>query len=109
MQVLPQLIPAGELVTVPLPVPALVTERPKVWSVNVAVQDVTAVIVTDPVLHPVPVHPAKTEPAAAVAVRVTTVPLVRLDEQAVPQLMPAGELVIVPVPVPVLRTERAKL
>ncbi len=109
MQVLPQLIPVGELVTVPLPVPALVTERPKVWSVNVAVQDMAAVIVTDPVLHPVPLHPAKVEPAAAVGVRVTTVPLVKLEEQAVPQLIPAGELVIVPVPVPVLTTESPRV
>ncbi len=67
-----------------------------------------AVIVTEPVLHPVPVHPAKVEPDAGVAVRVTTVPLVKLEEQVVPQLMPAGELVMVPVPVPVLTTERPK-
>ncbi len=65
-------------------------------------------MVTEPALHPVPVHPAKVEPAAGVAVKVTTVPLVKVDEQVVPQLMPAGELVIVPVPVPVLTTERPK-
>jgi hypothetical protein len=106
VQLLPQLIPAGELATVPLPVPALDTERPKVCSANMAVQDAAAVIVNEPVLHPAPLQPAKIEPDAAVGVRVTVVPLVKDDEQTVPQLMPAGELVTVPVPVPVLITER---
>ena len=82
------MMPAGELVTVPLPVPPLVMERAKVWIVNVAVQDVAAVIVTEPVLHPVPVQPAKAEPAATVVVRVTTVPVVTVDEQLVPQVIP---------------------
>ena len=75
-QVLPQLMPAGELVTVPLPVPTLTTERPKVWvdwRLNVAVQDVAAFIVTEPVAHPVPLQPAKVEPAAALADKVTGV------------------------------------
>lgn len=102
-------MPPGELVTVPLPVPALVMERPKVWIVNVAVQDMAAAIVTEPVLHPVPVQPANVEPDAGVAVRVTMVPLLKFEEQVVPQLMPPGELVIVPIPVPVLTMERPKL
>ena len=68
-------MPAGELVTVPLPVPVLVTERPKVCRLKVAVQVLLAVIATVPVVHPVPVQPAKTDPETGVAVRVTTVPL----------------------------------
>jgi hypothetical protein len=76
---------------------------------NVAVQEVAAVIVTEPVLHPVPVQPAKVEPDAGVGVKVTTVPLLKVDEQAVPQLIPAGELVTVPLPVPALMMERVKV
>src|SRR5207253_1191692 len=111
-QVAPQLIPAGELVTVPLPVPAVVTVRAKVWTVKVAVTVVAAESVTahDPVPeHPPPLQPVKMEPAAAVAVSVTVVPLVKLAEQVTPQLIPAGELVTVPLPVPALLTASAKL
>jgi hypothetical protein len=68
-------MPAGELVTVPLPVPALTTVRPKVWVLKVAVQEAAALIVTEPVEHPVPLQPTKVEPLAGVAVKVTTVPL----------------------------------
>ena len=59
-----------------------------------------AFMVTEPVVQPVPLQPEKVEPEAAVAVRVTTVPLLKIPEQVVPQLMPAGELVTVPLPVP---------
>ncbi len=68
-----------------------------------------AVIVTDPVLQPVPLQPAKVEPDAGVGVRVTMVPLVKVEEQVVPQVIPAGELVTVPLPVPASMTERLKL
>jgi len=51
-----------------------------------------------------PVQPAKDEPAAGVAVRVTTVPLANDTEQLVPQLIPAGLLVTVPDPDPLLLT-----
>src|SRR5207253_2271241 len=62
---------------------------------NVAVTDLAAVIVTEqvPVPTQAPLQPAKVEPAAAAAVRVTTVPLRKLAEHVVPQLMPAGLLV----------------
>src|SRR5213594_2300220 len=79
-QVAPQVMPAGALVTVPLPVPAGVTVSVKVWSVNVAVTVVAAETVTthDPVpVHPPPLHPLKIEPAAGVAVSVTAVPPVK--------------------------------
>src|SRR5439155_3628020 len=102
-QVAPQLIPAGALVMVPLPVPALLTVSAKAGSVNVAVTVVAAEMVTVQVLAPAqppPVQPAKEEPAADAAVRVTAVPLVKLAEQVAPQLMPTGELVTVPLPVP---------
>jgi hypothetical protein len=78
-QVAPQLIPAGELVTVPDPVPVFVTVRVCVvgWTaLNVAVTLWAAfmVIWQLPVPeHPAPLQPAKVEPDAGVAVRVTTV------------------------------------
>ena len=72
-------------------------------------QDVAVFMVTEPVVQPVPLQPAKVEPDAGVAVRVTTVPLLKFAEQVLPQLMPAGELVTVPLPVPALTTERPKV
>jgi hypothetical protein len=47
-----------------------------------------------------PVHPVKDEFAAAVSVSVTWVPLAKLALHVAPQVMPAGLLLIVPVPVP---------
>lgn len=51
-----------------------------------------------------PLQPAKDEPLAAAAVSVTEVPEPKLAEQVEPQLIPAGLLVTVPLPVPVLLT-----
>src|SRR5689334_17125779 len=73
-QVAPQLTPAGFDVTVPEPLPALVTVSVKRCSVNVAVTPVAAVIV---VVHgfvpvqPPPDEPVNVEPVAGVAVGVT--------------------------------------
>jgi hypothetical protein len=80
VQVLPQLIVPGLLVTVPLPVPARVTVSVYVViKLNVAVQVMLPVIVKLTwglaVLQPVPDQPAKTEPVAGAAVRLTRVPL----------------------------------
>ena len=47
-----------------------------------------------------PVQPEKVEPAAGAAVSVIELPKATLVEQLVPQEMPAGALVTVPVPVP---------
>jgi hypothetical protein len=68
-----------------------------------------AFIVTEPLAHPVPDHPAKVDPAAGVAVKVTTVPLLKAAEQVLPQLMAAGELVTVPLPVPERPTVSVKV
>lgn len=106
-QALPQLIPAGLLAMDPRPVPATVTLSGKVWSANVALTLVAAV--TDTVQasvpeQPPPLQPVKLEFAVGVAVSVTEEPLAYPAEQALPQLMPAGVLVTVPVPVPPLVT-----
>jgi hypothetical protein len=102
--VVPQSTPAGELVTLPLPAPALASVSANVCRLNVAVTDFAAVIETTH--EPVPVHaplqPVNVDPEAAVAVSVTDVPLLKLAEQVEPQLMPAGELVTVPLPAPAL-------
>src|SRR5207302_352776 len=52
-----------------------------------------------------PVHPVKVEPVVGVAVSVTCVPLLKLALHVVPQLIPAGLLVTVPLPVPAFVTE----
>jgi hypothetical protein len=51
-----------------------------------------------------PLQPAKTEPVAAVAVRVTRVPLVSASVQSDPHAIPAGLLETVPEPEPFLAT-----
>jgi hypothetical protein len=60
-------------------------------------------------LHPPPLQPANIDPDAAVAVNVTVLPVgnwALSALQVVPQLMPDGLLVTVPVPVPALFTVR---
>ena len=47
-----------------------------------------------------PLQPAKLDPALAVAVSVTLVPVANVLEQAAVQLMPVGLLVTVPPPAP---------
>jgi hypothetical protein len=73
-------MPAGDEVTVPVPVPALVTTRLELtgMSVKAALTDLAALIVTwqEPVPVQAPLQPAKVETGSAVAVRVTTVPVV---------------------------------
>ncbi len=63
----------------PLPVPVLVTVREYVVGgkrLKVAVQVLATFIVTEPSEQSAsPLHPAKVEPVAGVAVRVTIVPL----------------------------------
>src|SRR5206468_851816 len=106
----PHVTPPGVLVTVPSPVPDLLTARVTVWMSKVAVTVVAAVRVTvhEPMpAQPPPLQPVKTEPAVGVAVRVTAVPLAHGPAQSVPQLIPAG--VLVTVPVPALVTVRVKV
>jgi len=109
-QVVPQLMPAGELVTVPPPAPDLDAASAKDCCMKAAVTEVAAVIVTVQEAVPVqppPLQPVKVEPAAGAAVRVTTVPVVKEVEQVALQLIPAGELVTVPLPAPALDTVSA--
>ncbi len=65
---------------------------------------VSMVMVQVPVPLQAPLQPAKVEPAAGVAVRVTTLPEAYGSAQSVPQFTPAGLLVTVPLPLPVFVT-----
>ncbi len=53
-----------------------------------------------------PLHPAKTDPAAGTAATDINVPPLKELEHVLPQLMPAGLLEMVPVPVPVADTAK---
>ena len=75
-------------------------------AVNVAPTETAEFMVTlqvDVPLHP-PVHPVNVELAAGIAVSVTAAPVEKLDTHVVPQLMPAGLLVMLPEPEPELVT-----
>ena len=112
LQVFPQLMPAGLLVTVPVPPPTLVTVRVEGTALNVAVTDLLALITTVHVpvpLHPLPLQPAKVDPDAGAAVNVTVVPDEKGKLHVVPQSIPAGLLVTVPIPTPALVTVRVKV
>src|SRR6266850_2369084 len=76
---------------------------------KVAVTARAAVIVTlqAPVPVQLPLQPEKVEPAAGAAVKVTVGPMVNEAVQVVPQEMPAGLLVTVPLPAPALETVSA--
>ena len=70
-------MPAGLLLTVPLPLPVLVTVR-AYNCIKLAFTHLTALIVTVQVVPETvsqPLQPVKMEPRAGVAVRVTAVPL----------------------------------
>jgi hypothetical protein len=106
-------MPVGALVTEPEPLPENVTDRGKLEGtvLKVAVTDCAAFMVTLQAPAPVqaPLQPAKVAPAAAVAVNVTTVPLLKFALQVTGQLMPAGLLLTVPLPVPARLTVRGKV
>ena len=104
VQAAPHEIPAGELVTVPEPDPALLTVSVR-SATNVAVTVVSALSVTVHEAvpeHPPPDQPAKTEPGSAAALSVTEVPCAHWKRQVDPQVTPAGFEVIEPEPLPVL-------
>src|SRR4029079_10059963 len=102
-------IPVGSLLTVPSPKPSLMTVRvAKVEAAaNVAVTVRSAPIATiqAPVpLHPLPVHPMNADPLVGVALSVTVLPVSKTVVQTLPQKIPLGSLVTMPVPDPPLFT-----
>jgi hypothetical protein len=113
LQVPGQLMPPGALVSEPDLLPAKVTDRGKltVTALNVAVTDCAAFILMlqAPAPEQAPLHPAKVDPAFAVAVKVTAVPAAKFALQVREQLMPPGTLVSEPEPLPENVTDRVKL
>src|SRR3989344_8252558 len=101
IQSVPQIIPKGEIVTVPLPVPVLVSPNVYVLRSNMAVHVLSASIVTTPSEQSAsPPQPANVEFASGAAISVTDVPELYNSVQSAPQSMPEGELVICPLPAP---------
>ena len=103
LQVEPQLMPEGVLVTtVPVPVPDLLTvkdEPPVKVAVTLWAEFIATVQAPVPE-QPPPDQPVKVEPELGVADSVTVVPDSNEAVQVEPQLMPEGELLTVPEPVP---------
>lgn len=95
------MMPGGLLRTVPLRVPVLVTVKTNP-ALKVAPTDLLAVIATEhlPTPRQAPVQPTNAAPVAGVAVSCTTDPSVKLAVHAVPQSIPVGLLVTVPLLVP---------
>ena len=60
-------------------------------------------------VQPPPLQPLNVDPAVGAAVKVTAVPLANAAEHVAPQEMPAGVLVTVPIPAPVLLTVSVKV
>ncbi|MBL9016924.1 MAG: hypothetical protein JNL83_22235 [Myxococcales bacterium] len=102
VQMLPQLIPPPAIV--PVPIPDLVTVTAWRATSKVAVTAADCASVTSHVgMRSVqaPVQPAKTDPVLATAVSVTTVLGSKvLEQEPLMHVMPAGDDVTVPVPVP---------
>jgi hypothetical protein len=98
LQVEPQSIPAGELVTVPPGVPMTETDT-EGESVKVADTFCAESMVSEQVLA-LPLHappqPVKIQPLAGVSVKVTSVSASKAALQVVGQLTPLGKLVTVP-------------
>lgn len=104
----PHVMPAGDELTVPPPVPARMTVSANGVALKVAVTFAAALIVTTHAPEPVhaPDQPAKLEAPSGVAVSVTTVPASKSVAQLAPQPMPEGALVTVPFPLPLFATLR---
>jgi len=99
--VVPHVMPAGALVTLPLPSPARTTVTATGAGANAAPTVVAVAIATvhAPVPEQPPDQPVKIAPAAGVAVSVTLVPVLNVAEHVAPQMIPAGALLTVPLPV----------
>jgi hypothetical protein len=105
-----QLIPAGVLVTIPVPAPAKVTDMVKdvvTAAAKVAVTELAALRVMLQAALPVhaPLQPEKALLVPGVSLSVTWVFCGKFAEHVAGQLIPAGVLVTVPVPVPAKVTD----
>jgi len=109
-QVVPHAMPAGELVTLPLPRPVRTTVTVTGAGAKAPFTIVADVSITTQVPvpeHPPPDQPVNTQPVAGVAEIETLVPDAKVAEHVLPQLIPAGELATEPLPVRVTVNETA--
>src|SRR5438552_17987163 len=100
-------MPAGALVTVPPPAPALLRVSVLCSRSRRAVTVAAAVRVTvqEPVPEqPPPLQPVKVEPGAGAAVKIGRASCRERVEQLAAEVMPEGALVTVPPPAPALLT-----
>ena len=102
-------MPAGALVTVPVPVPLRTTLSANcvgggVPELKLAVAVSAEVMVSAqlPIPEQAPLQPVKVEPALGVAMSVIVEPPMNGEKQMLPQSKPSGEEVTRPVPVPAL-------
>lgn len=104
-----QLMAPSLLVMLPFPLPARLafSVMPKT---KFAVTDLFPSMVTEHAAVPVqePLQPPNKEPASGFSPRFTTVPLKRVAEQTVPQLIARSDVMTVPEPLPVLVTVSVK-
>src|SRR5687767_5303771 len=100
-------MPVGLEDTVPIPVPTLLTLSGYELSWNIAVTEVGPETAMTQAPAPVqaPAQPAKVELASLAAVRVTIVPTANGALQVLPQEIPDGLEVTVPVPLPTFITD----
>jgi hypothetical protein len=80
----------------------------KVFKVNVASTFLLPSTVREhvPVPEHEPDHPSNTDPSKGFAVNIIIVPISNASEQSVPQFIPAGFDVIMPLPLPFFVNER---
>jgi hypothetical protein len=100
-------MPVGLLLTIPVPEPDLETVNVFVFTVVLKTAVTKAVPFTTQVPapeQPPPLQPTNTDPLDAAAFKVVAEPASKREEQVVPQLMPPGEDVTVPLPAPCLTT-----
>ena len=100
------MIPAGDDVTTPMPVPLRVTTRLWLWP-NAALtwRSASTVITHAPVPVHAPLQPRNVEPGPATGVSVSWVPWSTVAAQVPGQSMPAGADVTWPLPLPAVNLE----
>ena len=99
LQVVPQLMPEGELVTAPFP-PTVTDNTGSTTKFAVTVALLSRVTLHGPDPVQAPDQPVNVDPEAGVAEREIAVPEENIPEQVGPQSIPAGLLETVPLPLP---------
>lgn len=104
LQLPPQSIPVGLLVTEPPPLPLFDTVSTGIMNVAVTYFGASVVTVQEDIPVQSPLQPVKAEPEAGAEFSVTETPAPKYAEQVAPQSIPEGKEDTVPAPVPALVT-----